>query len=93
MLTLDPVASLVALAPALLLFAAALVVMIGEAVVRPASKVGFWALSLAALLGAGVLAAGNFGAEPAYAFSGMVRVDSYAAFFNVVAALSASSRC
>ncbi len=88
MTTLDPVASLVALAPALLLFVAALVVMVGEAVVRPASKAGFWGLSLAALGGAGALAASKFGAEPAYAFSGMVRIDGYAAFFNVVAALS-----
>jgi len=81
--------SLGAIAPALLVFVAAMVVMIGEAVLRPVSKNGFWALTLGALGVALAMSASHLGGhESLDAFSGMLKVDAFGAFFNVVACLS-----
>ncbi|MFZ5475554.1 MAG: NADH-quinone oxidoreductase subunit N [Myxococcota bacterium] len=70
--------------PALLVFTVAMVVMLAEAIARPARKTFFWAASLAALIGAGALTffvAGN----PEDAWLGMLRVDGYGHFFQICA--------
>ncbi|MEN9786024.1 MAG: dehydrogenase subunit [Pseudomonadota bacterium] len=85
---LDTVASLVAIAPACLIFVAAMVVMMMAAVSRPTRTGGLWAVSLAVLVVAGVLSAARLSVEGVPAFAGMLRVDAYGGFFNVVAAIS-----
>lgn len=76
--------------PSLLLAAMAVVVMLAEAFLRPATKTGFWALSLLSLGAALVLSVVLFGQvqTPVDAFGGMLRVDRYGLFFQVVTLLA-----
>ena len=78
--------------PALLLTVVAIVVMLGEAIVRPARKTGFWALTLGALVVAfGVNAMLYAELDVAkLAFAGMVRIDRYGLFFQGVVILAAA---
>lgn len=75
--------------PALLLFFGGLAVMLGEAILRPASKSGFWALSLATLAAAGLLSVVLFGSNAQDAFGGMLRVDKFGLFIQVTCIIGA----
>lgn len=78
-----------ALSPSLLLFAAAMAVMLYEAIVRPARKTGIAMATMGTLLGAGVLTAVlAMGADHATDIHGMVRVDRYGLFFQGVCILA-----
>lgn len=74
--------------PAILLFFGALVIMLAEAVVRPASKSGFWALALGTLVGAGALTASLFGGAGVDGFGGMLRVDKFGLFAQLICVLA-----
>lgn len=76
--------------PALLVFVVGLVIMMVEAVSRPASKTMFWALGFGGLLGAGALTAMVWGQVDATttAYNGMLRVDHYGLFFQVCTILA-----
>lgn len=87
---MNPVlSSLAAIAPAVVVFIVAMGVMMVEAIHRPSSKTGLWGASIAALLVAMGMSATHLGGHDSLlAFSGMLKVDAYGAFFNVVACLS-----
>lgn len=82
--------SLVMASPVVFVAAMGIVVMMIEAVVRPEKKGGLGALALATLFGAmGLVAWVSAGASPAVdAFAGMIRVDRYGAFFQMVSLVS-----
>lgn len=75
--------------PALLLFFGALVIMLGEAIVRPTSKAGFWAIALGTLAGAGLLSAMLFMSDAQNAFGGMIRIDKFGLFIQIICIIGA----
>ena len=74
--------------PSLLLFFGALVIMLGEAIHRPASKRVFWALTLATLLGAAGLSAVIFEGAATNAFGGMLRIDKFGMLSQLICLLA-----
>lgn len=80
---------LAAFAPAFVIFGAALIILLWEAVVRPADKRVFMGFSLTAILVALGLNVG-VAVEDRLGFSGMVSFDAYSVFFNSVFLISAA---
>ncbi len=70
--------------PSLLLFFGALVIMLAEAIVRPASKSGFSAIAMVVLFASAGLTASLYGSDPASAFGGMLRVDKFGLFSQLI---------
>ena len=75
--------------PALLLFAGALAIMLGEAIARPASKAVFWALALATLAGAAGLTGVLYSSGATSAFGGMLRIDKFGLFSQMTCIVGA----
>lgn len=78
--------SLILASPMLLTSFAGILLMVMAAIMRPLGKNVFWLVSTITLLGALGLALTMQGADgvPQDAFSGMLRVDAYGVFFEVV---------
>ncbi|MCB9744730.1 MAG: NADH-quinone oxidoreductase subunit N [Alphaproteobacteria bacterium] len=77
-------ANLIQLAPALLIFATALVIILWEAISRPDDKRVFMGVSLVSILVAmGLTVAQDLPGETS-GFSGMISFDRYGTFFNLV---------
>lgn len=84
--TFDDVAHL---SPLLLMFVAAMGIMLVEAWARPARKTGLWALTLGTLVTAGLLTIRLYAdADHATDIQGMLRVDRYGLFFQGISIAS-----
>jgi NADH-quinone oxidoreductase subunit N len=82
--------SLLLTSPVLVLFGVALAIMLIEAISRPKTKTLFWGLGIGALLvSLGLTLWLDMGQTAARgAFSGMLRIDHYGAFFSVCSLLA-----
>jgi len=76
-------------APSLVLFVFAMIVMLAGAMARPAKLTGLWALTLVGLGLSGLAAVALYAAGPeAYDIQGMLRVDRFGLFFQLIAVTS-----
>ncbi len=78
--------SLILVSPMIWTSFAGIVLMVMAAILRPLGKNLFWFVSTTTLLGALALALTTQGADgvPQDAFSGMLRIDAYGVFFEVI---------